>query len=276
VTLISPARAADTVETVASALRAHARMTDARHGATFTSIVNAVNDMSPLPGGVLDGLSREDRLHLVHAAQDLVTVRRWQTHRTVYTIDSGLTAELADTDPESVVPGGGDLLRQLPHINPFLVLPEPIVLPIGDGQELTRYDGGFLYGLGATDERLLPTNHDDAERLGLMFCGRVLTPDGRPQINEDGIADYVFSRMMLPAASMSMGALIQHVRQRFTPRDELGEMPERPQVVDRLVGVTVPIIVYVCAANAERRTAPGVATRKVAARSGRRSKPPRV
>jgi hypothetical protein len=278
-TLMSPARAADLAEEAHTSIRTYFQHIANRCGpdaarATADAIASGT-DLPPMPW-----LRPDQHQVAVQAAQDAVMGRHWARYRTVYTVDTTLAEELAKTDPDDRLPGGRDLLKQLPHIDPFVALPEPIEMFIPQTKEWCRFIGAYIYGTDARG-RLLSTADPEATRIGLMFCGRIIDEQGRHFQLRNGVGrDWLYSRMSLPEEGMRMGPMITDVHDRFvrgtiTAKDR--DMPDPKATVAAMIGQFLPVLIYLCAANAERRTAPTIATKKRAdgaARDGK--KPPRV
>jgi hypothetical protein len=100
-----------------------------RHGPYVTAYTDMLftldtTGMPPRPAG----LSKRLHAFIRSSCIDAALVRRWRRHRVVYTLDLDLGRELMTSDPDDVIPGG--LVRQLPHPDPYLALPEPVLIPI--------------------------------------------------------------------------------------------------------------------------------------------------
>lgn len=255
---MSPGRAAELAESIAANLRSSALTED--FGDTLDGLILALLGDGPrpeVPYWIPDVLARE----LTIFAQDLACVRLWRRHKTIYTIDSDLAVELPDTAPEHLLPGSGDLLKQLPHPNPLLILPWPIVIPTAEGPESVRYEAVYLYGIPASRSYFGLTNDAETAQLGMMFMGRTLDETGR-EVRVGGTTDHTISRVSLPIEVMSMEDIITDVHRRLSPNIMDRVMPSVDTMVPQLLRPVIPMIIYLCAANAERRTAPSVATRR--------------
>ena len=87
--------------------------------------------MPPLSPALAREMQANPRLgrNLLWSSQMSAQLRLWQSHRIAYAVDPTLWAELGDTDDGDTIPGG--LLDYLPHSDPFIVLPEPLVIDHG-------------------------------------------------------------------------------------------------------------------------------------------------
>lgn len=211
---------------------------------------------------------------------DAAIVRRWRRHRVVYTVDLDLGRELMSSDPGDVIPGG--LARQLPHPDPYLALPEPMLVTIESRPGLfTQIKGVFLFGLNR-DRLLVSTADPSAATIGLFMIGDVIDVHGRIQrssiMSYDG-NDRTWSRTSLPFESMTLGEAQRQMYERFINSDSSMQgdgAPEAPSVIAAALGGIVPQVIYLCAANADVRALPAVATRKRPDGSAYKGKAPRV
>ena len=222
-------------------------------------------DMPPPPGQ--QALARE----VTFAAQDAGVRRLWQQHRIVYCLDADLWTELGDTDPATVVPAG--LLRHLPHPDPFIALPQPLVVPLS-GDRLSVVGGFFV--TGRVDAFTASTHHRDATgHLGLLFLGMMEHPDGRPITNARGDQDATLTRVTLDVSDdrdITVDDLENAVTRRFNvARYRLGDPHE---TVPMMIRRAVSALIYLCATNADLRPLPAAAARRVTA--GSTGKPPRL
>lgn len=206
------------------------------------------------------------------AVQDEVIVRRWRRHRIVYAVHHDLADALIATDPDSRVPCG-DLLRMLPHPDPFVAFPRPISMRAAGTDEEVRYVGFYVYGMNAHDQGV-STAAPSARRLSLMCIGVVYGQDGEPRRSPRGILDLVYARMSLPAEAMPHRDVVLDVFRRFTVRDrDASDTPSADVSVPALLQVALPVLIYLCAQNADRELA---APKEVTRRRGRRAAPGRL
>lgn len=246
----------------------------------------------PITEGLTPGDQRPEFLRETHyVVQDEVVRRLWARHRIVYDFDADLWAALGDTDPDTVIPGG--LLSRLPHPDPFVRLPEPLLLPV-DERHRMRVEGFFVVGRvpqtvpgiagqQAAQVILQGSTHDPdaAGDLGLLIGGDVETYEGRPQMAWPGVQDMVWSRVTLDVAGhdVRVGDLIDSIASRFDTADytSIGA-PQAggfDNTVAPVIGRAVSALVYLCATNAELRPLPARTAARQARRAGA-SKPPKV
>lgn len=233
--------------------------------------------MPPRPAGL------DKRLHefIRSSCIDAALVRRWRRHRVVYTLDLDLGRELMTSDTDDVIPGG--LVRQLPHPDPYLALPEPVLIPIEKQPGLfTQIKGTFLYALDR-ERHLVSTADSSAATIGLLMVGDVIDVHGRIQrssiISLDG-NDRTWSRTSLPFEQMTIGEAQRQMYARFVGSGSTmlqGEgAPDARTVIAAALGSIVPQVIYLCAANADGRPVPAVATRKRPDGSAYKGKAPKV
>jgi hypothetical protein len=230
----------------------------------------------------LNRLSYNASVQLAFSGQDMGTLALWQQHRIVYSIDDEVWRSLGDTGDDYVIPEG--LFRYLPHPDPFIAFPEPLVLTTEDGK-LHRIGGCFLTGRSSRREGHGPalvgmgqrtTSVSDLVGLGLLFVGPVYWPDGRPYMTSDGrTQDVIYSRTSLHVGE-TVGVLIVGAVARYLATDETVAWMERlPMMIRRALSV----IVYLCATNADLRpvtAAPPKRKGKGGGRTVRNDTAPRV
>lgn len=208
-----------------------------------------------------------------YIAQDAGVRRLWQQHRIVYDIDPDLWAALSDTDPGVIVPGG--LFSKLPHPDPFVALPDGIVLPIDDDTQM-RITGFFVTGRTPNRAAQVSTHSPAAcGDIGLLVAGDVEYTDGRPFLLENNVQDRVMTRVTLDVAhgqDTTIGALIAEIGIRFDRYRRSGKFED---TVPRMISSAVSALIYLCAENAELRPLPsGVAARRAKKAGG--DKPAKV
>jgi hypothetical protein len=222
----------------------------------------------------------EFRLVILTSAQDLVVVNRWRKHRIVYDVHPELAVELADSDPDSIIPAG--LVRQLPHPDPFLALHDPIEIPLqnrlkGEQGVAVRILGAFMYGVTA-ERALVSTADSHAAALGLQFAQQVIDEKGRQVYSRfTGGPDFAWARMTLNLEEAPLRDAIADVLPRFllASGGDKG-LPKSDELVSKLINLVVPQVIYLCARNAETRPVPAVATKRKPDGTPWQGKPPRV
>lgn len=207
----------------------------------------------------------------------------WQQARIAYVADPDMWRELGRTAPDGDLPA--DLFMKLPHPNPFIAFPDPLVLPLNDQGDQQRIVGVFVSGLRDVVKRPMwgvPCSTSDPCLAGLAmtFVGLVEKADGTP-ILIDGLRN----DLTMIHASMSLkdgrtfGELVEGAVRRYS-----GPTPFSRQMRDRDNAVDLPLLferaigalLYLCCKNADLRPLPAVATRTSKRRSGRGAKPPKL
>lgn len=273
-TLLLPARAVDVVDRASATIIGEHRDLVERFGPPVEAMTQSLVDggkTSPPP----PPLAKPEHYQLiVSACQNMSAVRQWRRHRVIYTLDGDLAREVALTDPDSPIPGG--LVRQLPHPNPFLALPVPIRVDSAEGGP-AQLTGAFLYGV-TRDLYLRSTDHPEAAAIGLLLVVEHLDGRGRQHVGRSGRLDYTWSRLTLPPDGTSPREAARYIADRV--RASKAHMKRNCAPIEELIVATLadilPMVMYLCAVNAERRTAPAVATRRRVDGSVRAGKAPQV
>jgi hypothetical protein len=221
----------------------------------------------------------------------------WQKARITYSVDPDLWQELGRTAPDDKLPS--DLFAFLPHPDPCLVFPDPIVLPVGGGKEQQRVVCVFVHGratphaMGGEFHRVnvsgsgsniehigelhVSTSAAECTGISLSFAGLVETPAGHP-VNVSGVPglrDVIWTHTSLNFSDGdTFGDLVAGAISRFgrslapgTKRDHL------PSLISQAVGA----LVYLCCQNADLRPIPARPARS--AKGGgkaTKAKPPKV
>lgn len=189
---------------------------------------------------------------LTHFAQDSAVQALWQRNRIIYDVDPTVWQALGTTDEKTVIPAG--LMRKLPHPDPFISFPEPIRLPITNGQAI-RVGGFFVNGrsdAGPMGQTLVSTHSPRATgNLGLLFGGVVEDAvSGEKVQTPDGEQDFLWTRVTLDLADgdVTVGELITRISSRF---DSMATGANFEHTVPALVKAAVSALIYLCAVNAE-------------------------
>lgn len=225
-------------------------------------------DVVGLPPAPRRQLTRE----LVFISQDIVVKRLWEQHRIVYDVDETLWVELGDTEPDTVIPAG--LMDHLPHPDPYIALPHPLLIPFKDGDKdlVQRMSGFFVVGRGKGElgTSIQVSTHSPAHTgdLGLLICATVEEPDGTPVMAAPGIPDTVLNRVTLDLAKgeSTVGQLIAQIAPRFDSYNQRGGGFE---ILPRMINACVSALIYLCAVNAELR--PYVASPNARKAKGKRA-----
>jgi hypothetical protein len=225
----------------------------------------------------LNALPKDIRRYLLSVAQDAGMRRLWQQHRIVYEIDSDAWDSIGDASTTMEVPA--DALTQLPHPNPLLVFPEPIVLDLGGGQR-QRVVGAYIVGnyeIGPNQRVVCSSDNPGVTGWTFTFAGLVETAAGHPMTTPDGGRDLVLSRTSLDLVKgFTLGELIQRSIRQFRPMTGPGgsAVGNHPQDLPKLLSRAINMVVYLCAVNADLRPLPANPTSR--RRNPGQPKPPRV
>lgn len=272
---MNPARAADAAEVAVRVALAERAALAQRYGDYLDRCGKAIaaqdRGLPAPPPGVPDSMTAR----LLGSAQVADAAYKWRQNRIVYTVDPGLAVELADTDPSGTIPAR--LVNRLPHPNPYLALPEPFTVPISGSDERARIVGAFVGALadGPTGV-IVPTGDPAAEHLRLILPGIVEDARGRPLRNPDGTIAVTWSYLTMLGHEQTMTEMIEQVAARVRQGSSIDGLPRPGDLAAIAVRLFAPLITYLCAANADYRQAPAVATRRRADGSARPGKPPRV
>ncbi|TMR10996.1 hypothetical protein ETD86_37405 [Nonomuraea turkmeniaca] len=256
----------------------------------------------PIPAHVASLLRRNPRrgTHLVLTGHQQAAVRLWRRHRIAYAIDRTLWEEVGDTDPGDILPA--NLFDQLPHNDPFIAFPEPLVLN-REGDLVEHIVGVFVTGhlptsdaAGANTTGLgmvaavasdilsvgqCSTHDDHRAAISLMFAGIAYGPDGRPHM-VNGAVDLRWTHIAFTMEDdQSIATLIDHVVAEYGDR-----VPENASTgaeisvtgdIAHMLRRAVSLIIYLCAENADIVAAPRApANRRRSSRPGQQPKPARV
>lgn len=238
----------------------------------------ALNDGQPWTGTAPPPEPTDAKLvrELKYIAMDVAIKRLWQRNRIVYDIDPDLWTELGHTDMDTQIPEG--LFAKLPHPDPFIALPTPLILPL-DKNHQQRVSGFFVVGRGTGRSEAQVSTHSPAAigNTGLLIGGQVETLGGKPlmaKMPTGPTQDMVWNRVTLLRRARTLRELIEEIRVRFDGVSEAGGFDGG--VVTSIVAC-VSALTYLCSVNAELRPLPSSVNRRQIKGSGKRqSKPPKV
>lgn len=153
--------------------------------------------------------------------EDAIQMRRWAQTRVIYAVDADTANAVANTDwGTTIIPA--EVLRRLPHINPLVILPEPIRLP-GEEGRVEKYEAFIVLGI-KPPRRRADTHDPDCIGYVLHFLGRVVDPiTDRPiettltnpnNGTTQNLINVVGMRVLTPLEDMTMAD-----RQDFAARD---------------------------------------------------------
>lgn len=237
----------------------------------------------------LSGLPDPLVTHLRLSQQAEVTLAMWQDTKTIYLLDDELWDALADTDPSGDIPE--EVLRRLPHPNPYMAFPAPVSYLAENGDTL-RYEGVWITGkkpVPDVGEMLCSTADPDVTSLALLFSGYAVDPaTGRPSLAQvtgpNGstykIIDTALSRVSIPLVTESLS---EHITRALSTLMDPGDTPSGGKFEDQmlptsalgdLVRVTVIALVYLC--SDESDIGPQQPRRPVGKKRGQNDTPPTV
>lgn len=111
-------------------------------------------------------------------AADNAIFKTWQRARTVYAMDDYLLEHLNDLSSTNVPT---EVLRSIPHPNPFVLLPRPDENDPYYEEDLHASGvplGAFLFGRFIEAKMLCGTNAEEFEDLGIMFVTKIEEANG--------------------------------------------------------------------------------------------------
>lgn len=266
-------------------------------GAVTSALAGGRAD-SGVPTWVDDTIrARGERIHreVQFAGGDAALLKLWRQHRIAYDLDPDLQAELARTRLAGEIPFSA--FMHLPHPDPFVALPTPLVLPL-EGDLEQRVTGFFvsgrrthaleiIVGMGeGWDPADIPdhnlaggrylqcsTHADGADALGITFMSAIHERGGRRRYVGPGEPDALYTRITL-RPGQTVRSMIAQIALNFTP--DGGPEVNWREDLDTLVNTAVNTLAYLSAENAEIEPVTGRARQAVAkaVRSG--SKVPKV
>ncbi|UFS99122.1 hypothetical protein [Nocardia huaxiensis] len=176
--------------------------------------------------------------------QTAEAARLWRRHRVVYRVHPGLAAGLIATDTQSEVPC--EVFRRLPHPNPFIVFPVPLLAPIAQnhfgltvvGQPM--YVGMLITGVNEF-EQLCSTTDPDVRQLCVALASTIHYEGQSPGHDE--------TLLFIPlTGKFSVDGLIE----RNTEYESLGEFSGDDQ---RMVyNLAFSLLLYLCSDHRDART----------------------
>ena len=217
--------------------------------------------------------------------EDAVVLHRWaSSSRAILTVNSTLFAALMDTDwGTTAIPG--HMLRRLPFPDPAFVLPEPILAPHDSDELLERYDMFTVVGSrrGPRGSFSRCSSHDEnAERLAILFSGRLCTPDGETVTQMASSLDSQLRKvtpvigmtLLTPLRDMSMGERVSFALDDMGDSQQLGWNPQvvgdvTTPVSTRMVRSALSVLAYVCSHDPDVVPAPALPKRSAKGRRKR-------
>jgi hypothetical protein len=202
---------------------------------------------------------------LVYTQHDAIVLAHWESAgRTVYDMDPDLLEALGTTDDATVIPAG--VMTRLPHPDPFVALPVPMVLPLDSRSQMT-VRGFFVVGcarIPGTEHNTTCSTHDDQAtgELALLIGADVQHLDGSPMkawdnVDSVQVNDMLWTRLTLDVGhrhgETTVGAIVAAIAARF---DHMPEAGNYDATVPAMIRQCVGALLYLCAKNAELRPLP--------------------
>lgn len=241
----------------------HGDATQARALAATTE--DEIRTLAELPRDLIVGLQ--------FTAQDAGVIKLWSRYKIAYSIDLDLWAELGDADDDTVIPRG--VLAKLPHPDPWISLPEPILIPTfdrGDDSLYQRIEGFFVTGrFGIDGGGYLPTSTvRESGALSLLICSRIVRADGSHARNPGGMPDYSWTRIGVDEGR-TVGEMVEATRRTFTLAAATLDWERE---VEQSLRRCVAILLYLCTTNADLQTMPTPPRKPVKAKGKRPGRTP--
>ncbi|GAA2321756.1 hypothetical protein GCM10010149_88540 [Nonomuraea roseoviolacea subsp. roseoviolacea] len=209
---------------------------------------------------------------------DSIATALWKQGRVVYQIDPDTWNAIGEADTTMTVPV--ELLARLPHPNPLIVFPEPILIQHPDEEFRQKVSAVYVSGVlethiaGKKAVQALCSTHDPGVKgWTLQFVGFVEDRDGKPIIADDGFDPPMQDLMRTRTSIMldqprSLSEMIEKAAERFIyGHDAFG----KPDVdLPLLLRRAVNLLVYLCSENSDLRP---VEAKRKQSRKQRRTKP---
>lgn len=213
----------------------------------------------PMPDSLRQGLSRlrrDSSRELFYASQDVVMLNLWEQSRIVYDIDPDAWESIGDARTDMVVPM--DLLEQLPHTNPLMVFPQPVLLDNAEGDR-QKVIAVFISGAQRVDSGLIvsSTHAPNVVAWNLTFAGLVEDAQGRPVTAKGGGFDIMWTRTtMIPGPGVTLAQITEQAINRFNPIQGKLAMGDHTKDLPTLIARAINMAIYLCARNADLQSIP--------------------
>lgn len=203
------------------------------------------------------------------AGEDAVVMDRWAQHKIVYTVDPDAADAIINTDwHNTAIPA--DILRAIPHPDPFVALPAPIHIPHDSGG-YEQYEGFIITGVrrkpGAPESRVRSsTTHPANSELCLHYYARLV------DANKNPVTEYVTDifgrrrkahpiigmRILTPLVDATMDERYDYaladVRNNPTGDEGWADDTITTTAIDTLVTTGLALTVYLCSDNPDTAT----------------------
>lgn len=173
--------------------------------------------------------------------RDGAIFRLWGKSKVVYAMDDDLLGYLSESSASSIPT---EILKGLPHANPYVLLPAPDLSDPETQYYRTHIGvpwGAFVFGRYRNGELLCSTNDERREDLGLMFLGFI-------ENEEETALQTLRCTIPLREATLTVESVVNETIQGFTFNEHLQE-EERSKFEEWLrkyVALIFNSLVYVC------------------------------
>jgi hypothetical protein len=200
---------------------------------------------------------------LAFAAQDVAVRNLWQRGRIVYPIDSDAWESIGAASPSSTIPP--TTLHTLPHPDPLLVFPKPILLDHED-KERQRVVGVYVNGTRARadgkGEVPCSTHHAAVQGWTMTFAGLVEDRDGRPVMYDAKTRDIMWTRTTVRLGEKTtLGSLAEGALERFNAIQGHLAFGRHREDLPLLLSRAINMLIYLGAVNADLQPLPATAPR---------------
>lgn len=200
--------------------------------------------------------------------EDALALKRWTRGKTIYLVDRSTAQAVQNTDwGDTVIPS--QVLRRLPHRNPFFMLSEPVRVPDDDGNWEEYY--GFIVLGGKHSSRVearrwlrCDSDHPKVNAYQLHFLGRIVDGEGNRKIMVvPGVDGKVYSAR--PVVGMRVVITLEDRTMKQHQEGASAEVLEGPESVrigfiddeaaatttKQLAALGISLLVYACAENTD-------------------------
>ncbi len=150
-----------------------------------------------------------------------------------------------------------ELFSRLRHTDPFIRLPEPIIIPLEGGQGLhARVTGFFVTGrvrIDGGDYATCSTHSPKSQAIGACAGGWVEHADGTPFLTASGAPDVLWCRLAIDPEFGSIDGMVRECIKRFVPTEETADPTS---YVTAVLPQVVAALIYCCAENADLEDVP--------------------
>jgi hypothetical protein len=195
---------------------------------------------------LLSRLKPRDQASVQFAGQDAATSALWKKHKIVYHVDYDLWETMGDVKEETFIPEG--TFGYLPHPDPFIAFPEPLIMPINE-DSYQKVDGFFVTGRvpGIDGKMQRSTMHPATTELGLLIMGPVFKADSSPLMLDSKVQDMIFTRATVRAGT-TVADINRTVGTNFLG---LADDDHWEEHVPTMVRRAASLLIYLCATNVD-------------------------